>query len=91
MEWYFPGPLYPCEIIEIYLTAHVEGPKCSYDFNHVLVEAESCSSQNVTDEDYAYVHIKGCGRTLNSPFLNFLLNHPNLFLMLQRLLQRLGL
>jgi hypothetical protein len=30
-------------------------------------------------------------KAINTPFLNFLQNHPNLFLLLQRLLQRLGL
>ena len=30
-------------------------------------------------------------KTINNPFLNFLQSHPNMFPLLQRLLQRLGL
>ena len=57
MVWYFPGPLEYCETIEIYVTAHVEGPECSVDFNYVEVLAESdCEPYYVDDWDYAYVH-----------------------------------
>lgn len=57
MLWLFPGPLDPCNIIEIYITAHVEGPECSIDFNYVEVIAESnCEPYYVSDWDYAYVH-----------------------------------
>ena len=57
MLWYFPGPLDPCNTIEIYITAHVEGPHCSVDFNYVEVQAFSeCDPYYVYDWDYAYVH-----------------------------------
>ena len=90
--WFFSGPLFPCESIEIYITAHVEGPYCSIDFNHALAEGECEHGEFVADEDYAYVHPKKWNvKEVNSPFLQFLQIHPNLFLLLQRLLQRLGL
>ena len=72
MEWYFPGPLPPCSTIEIYITAHVEGPECSYDFNYVLVEAEGCGQPPVRDDDYAYVHAYKTSRDINTPLLNLL-------------------
>jgi len=59
MEWFFPGPLMPCNTIELYITAHVNGPECSYDFNYVLVEA-FCCGEIVRDEDYAWVHARCC-------------------------------
>ena len=71
MAWFFPGPLHPCETIEIYIVAHVEGPECSYDFNYVLVEAMGCG-QRVTDEDYAWVHARKPYRDINTPLLNLL-------------------
>jgi hypothetical protein len=55
--WYFPGPLFPCEIIEIYITAHVVGPECTIDYNYVEVLGHvDCPPFEVFDEDYAYVH-----------------------------------
>jgi hypothetical protein len=90
MWWYFPGPLYPCEIIEIYITAHVEGPECSYDFNYVYVEGYQCGYY-VWDEDYCYVHAKEKAREFNTPILDWLQNHPNMFPVLQLILKRLGL
>jgi hypothetical protein len=57
MLWTFPGPLEPCETIEIYITAHVEGPECSLDFNYVEVYAMSdCEPYYLDDFDWAYVH-----------------------------------
>jgi hypothetical protein len=90
IEWYFQGPLMPCDIIEIYITAHVEGEVCSYDENYVLVEAYGCG-QTVRDDDYAWIHIKTDSKFFNSPLLNFLQSHPNMFPLLQIVLQRLGL
>jgi hypothetical protein len=86
LNWYFDGILYPCDTIEYYVTAHVEGPECSYDFNYVLVE-----SSGVMDEDYAWVHAHDKAKEFNSPILNFLQSHPNIFPLLQIVLQRLGL
>jgi hypothetical protein len=90
IDWIFPGPLKPCETIEIFVTGHVEGPECSYDENHVKVEAHGCG-QVVRDEDSAWIHCKRLGKPLNSPILNFLENHPNIFPFLQLFLHRLGL
>jgi hypothetical protein len=57
MYWYFPGPLDVCNTIEIYVTAHVEGPECSIDENYVEAIAQSdCEPYSVYDFDYAYVH-----------------------------------
>ena len=88
MEWYIPVPLHPSEIIEIYITTHVEGPKCIYVYNHVKADGDGYS-QNVTDEDYAYVHIGWCGRLINRPVLLFLQSHPFLFPLLQKLIRQL--
>lgn len=71
MNWYFPGPLKPCETIEIIITAHVEGPDCSIDFNYVLVSALGCGNE-VRDDDYAYVHAYKTGRNINTPLMNLL-------------------
>ena len=71
LEWFFPGPLDPCETIEIYITAHVDGPDCSYDFNYVLVQAVGCGT-HVQDEDYAWVHARKPYRDINTPLLNLL-------------------
>ncbi|UCH71589.1 MAG: hypothetical protein JSW62_04115 [Thermoplasmatales archaeon] len=90
MWWYFPGLLYPCETIEIYITAHVEGPECSYDYNFVHVEADYCGS-HIVDEDYAYVHAKEKAREFNTLILDWLQNHPNMFPLLQLILKHLGL
>jgi hypothetical protein len=55
--WNFPGPLPQCNTIEIIITAHVEGPDCSIDFNYVEVIAQSqCPPNEVYDSDFAYVH-----------------------------------
>lgn len=51
------------------------------------------SSHAAPDWDYAFRPIvnKPIPKTFNTPLLNFLENHPNLFPLLQLLLQRLGL
>ena len=72
MEWYFPGPLPPCATIEIYITAHVVGPECEYDFNYVLVEAQGCGQPPVRDDDYAWVHEYKTSREINTPLLNLI-------------------
>jgi len=90
LDWYIPGPLPVGGEIEIYVTAHVEGPECSYDFNYVLVEANGCD-EIVRDEDYAWVHAHDRARAFNTPILNFLQSHSNMFPLLQLLLQQLGL
>ena len=86
--WIFPGPLPVGETITVYITAHVEGPECSIDYNYVMVTAYA-GGTSASDEDYAYVHAYKKSRELNSPILNFLQSHPNLFPLLQKLLQQL--
>jgi len=51
------------------------------------------SSRTAPDWDYAFRTIvnKPLPKSVNTPFLNFLESHPNLFPLLQRLFQRLGL
>jgi hypothetical protein len=90
MDWFFPGPLMPAEEIEIIITAHVEGPYCSIDFNHALVECECEHDEFVEDDDYAYIHPKRwkVGDT-NLKILQFLPNHQKLFLLLSWLFHRL--
>jgi hypothetical protein len=90
MFWFFPGPLPPGASIDIYITAHVEGPPCSYDENYVFVEAECCGNI-LTDEDWCWVHEHDKAREFNRPILNWLQSHPNMFPLLQMLIQRLGL
>ncbi len=89
IEWNIPGPLNPDDTIEIIVTAHVEGPECSIDYNYVYVEALGCG-QIVRDEDYAYVHAIKKGKSLDMPLINFIQSHTNLFRILQKLL-KLGL
>jgi hypothetical protein len=92
MEWTFPGPLQPCNTIEIDITAHVEGPDCTTDYNYVLVTAESgCTPPIVSDDDYAYVHAYEKSRTVNTPLLNWLQSYLNMFPLLQKLLQQFAL
>ena len=93
MDWMFPGPLAPGDTIEIYVNFHVEGPECSVDYNHVLVEGfcEECPGDIVQDEDWCWVHAYKKSKDLNMPFLQFLQSHPNIFPLLQKLLKTLGL
>jgi hypothetical protein len=91
MYWFFPGPLNPDETIEIYVTAHVEGPECSTDYNWAHVGALCEHGIYVEDEDESWVHAYKKSKDLNMPFLQFLHNHPNIFPLLQKLLNTLGL
>jgi len=93
MEWMIPGPLAPGDTITIYITFHVEGPECSNDYNHVLVEGfcEECPALVVRDEDWCWVHAYKKSKDLNMSFLQFLQAHPNIFPLLQKLLKTLGL
>jgi hypothetical protein len=92
INWNFPGPLNPGETIEIFITANVKGPDCSYDYNHVKVYAlcgcgePGCTCPPVIDEDYAYIHAYKKAREINRPFLQFLQSHPNLFPILRTFL-----
>jgi hypothetical protein len=94
MDWYFPGPLPPCNTIEIYITAHVEGPEDSYDFNFVLVEANGCG-QTVSDEDYAWVNAYKKSRDANiyihSLLEHFIQQHPYLVKILNLLIKHLDI
>ncbi len=90
MFWLFPGPLLSGETIEIYITAHVEGPECSTDYNYAEVFGTSEDGTTVTDTEYCFVHAIKKNREFSSPFLEFLYSHPFLFSLLQKLLQQLG-
>ena len=97
MEWYI-DILEPGATIEITIKFHVRGPDpCEIDSNFVKIEAHcacgepGCTCPPVFDEDWAYVHITKDSRAINRPFLQFLESRPNLFPLLQLLLQRLGL
>jgi hypothetical protein len=90
MIWHFPGPLNPCDTIEIYITAKVKGPVCSYDYNYVLVSGDGVG-QTVQDEDYCYVHAIKNGKSVNLSFIQWLESHLNVFPIIQKLLKLLGL
>jgi hypothetical protein len=92
MYWYFPGPLLPCETITITIVAHVVGPEpCQIDPNLVEVDAVCEHGKTVSDSDMCWVHaIKG-SKAIERPFLRFLQSYPNLFRIIEKLLQRLGL
>jgi hypothetical protein len=89
--WVWPTWVMPGETITITVTAHVEGPECSYDYNYAYALGTTESGEEVEDEDYAYVHAYEKARNFNNIFLQFLLRHPNLFPTLQFLLQKFGL
>jgi hypothetical protein len=86
MDWNFTGPLYPCEIIEIYINAHVEGPEDSYDSNYVMTDGECIHGNYVADEDYAWIHAYKKSKNLNTPFIKWLQFHHNLFPIIRQLL-----
>jgi hypothetical protein len=89
--WIWPTWVMPGETITITVTAHVEGPECSYDYNYAYALGTTESGEEVEDEDYAYVHAYEKAREFNRPLLNILNNHPNLFPLLQLFLQKIGL
>jgi hypothetical protein len=91
LDWHFDGPLMPCEIIEIIITFHVVGEECSIDVNHVEVTAVCEHGITVSDADDAYVHCYKPSRSIDRPFLQLIEKYPNLFQLIQKLLQRLGL
>jgi hypothetical protein len=85
MDWYFPGPLPPCAIIELYITAKPVQPD-SYDFNHVLVRANGCGNP-VQDEDWCWVHGTKVPKSFNMPFfLRLFERFPNMFPVLRQIL-----
>lgn len=84
--WAFPGPLMPCNIIEIYLTASVQGPESSINFNSVEVIGFEANGTSAYDNDFCYVMSNKKSKTINMPFLNFLESHPTLFPLLRQLL-----
>ena len=90
MEWHIPR-LEVNQTKEIIITAHVVGKPCSYDYNHVNVTGTCIHGKPVSDEDWCWIHCKEKTREINRSFLNFLQNHPNLFIILRLLLQRLRL
>jgi hypothetical protein len=86
IHWFGFGIINPCETIEITIIAHVEGPRCSYDWNDARAWGKDAQGTNVADNDLCWVHAVQKARVINTPFLKFLENHPNLFPMLQKLL-----
>jgi hypothetical protein len=91
IEWFFPGPLPPDATIEIYIVAHVEGPECSYDYNKVDVVATCIHGITVTDRDECWVHAVKKSKSINTPFLTWLQNHPNMFPLIQKMVKLLSL
>jgi len=73
LEWSFPGPLPPCNTIDITVTAHVVGPACHLDSNYVWAQGD-CEEQAVSvyDEDVAYVH------ATEPPWPNHKMHYPQL-------------
>jgi hypothetical protein len=86
MTWFFPGPLDPCNIIEIYVTARVLGPDGSNDENYVLVQATSPDGQGVVDEDWCWINAKKTPISTDMPFFTWLQSHPKMFPILRQLL-----
>jgi hypothetical protein len=92
MWWLFPDPLHPCNKTLFNITAHVNGPACSKDYNFVKVEGACIYMKLVNDKDWYWVHCKEKSREINNPFLRFLQSYyPNLFRIIEKLLLRLGL
>jgi uncharacterized repeat protein (TIGR01451 family) len=89
--WNFSGEFLPGDKIEIEITAHVDGPDCSIDYNYVKVEGEDINGFTLSDEDYCYIHAVKKSKTLSLPFLNWLQSHSKLFPLLQLLIQKLGI
>jgi hypothetical protein len=90
LEWFISGPLNQNETIEVNITAHVNGPHYSFNFNHGRAEAGGCG-ETVEDEDYAWIHALKKGKSANFPFLDWLENHVNMFPMLKIILKLIGL
>jgi hypothetical protein len=91
MTWYI-DEMDETETVEIIITAHVKGPEpCTTDSNHVQVTGICLHGITVTDEDWCWVHAITGGKALDRPFLRFLQSYPNLFRIIEKLLQRLGL
>jgi uncharacterized repeat protein (TIGR01451 family) len=85
MYWFFPGPIYPCDIIELYITAKPVQPE-SYDFNYVEVTADGCGNQ-AFDFDYCWVHGTKVPKSFDMPFILRLFERfPNIFHILRQLL-----
>jgi hypothetical protein len=94
-EWYYIIWLIPemdqTQEVTFYINAHVTGDECTYDVNHVEADGVCYHGTPVFDEDDCWIHSTGGSKTFVNPILNFLQNHPNMFPLLQILLQKLGL
>jgi len=91
MYWIFPGPLMPGETININITAHVDGPDCSNDYNKAHVGANTNDGTYTEDEDSCWIHAYKKSRDTNRPFLEILQTHPNIFPLLRLILMWFGL
>jgi hypothetical protein len=90
-EWYIED-MDETQQIEIIIDFHVASDDpCEIDPNYVIAEGNCLHGKNVSDDDWCYVHVKEKAREINRPFLQFLDSHPNLFPLLQKLLQQLEL
>ena len=90
MFWLFSGPLIVGETIEIYITAHVDGPECSIAYNSVEVFGTNENGTIVTDTDYCFIHAIKQSREFSKTVIQFLDSNSFLFPLLQKLIQQLG-
>jgi hypothetical protein len=91
MKWYILR-LEVNQTIEIIIDFHVASDDpCEIDPNYVKADGTCIHGEPVSDEDWCYVHVKETAREINRPFLRFLQSYPNLFRIIEKLLQRLGL
>jgi hypothetical protein len=85
MWWNFLGPLFPCETIELYITAKPVIPD-GYDFNYVEVAAYGCNIL-VSDQDYCWIHGTKVPKAFDIPFvLRLFERFPNMFPIIRQLL-----
>jgi hypothetical protein len=87
IEWFIPE-MDQTQVIEIFLTGHVVGEDCSFDYNYVMVEATCPHGKVVRDEDWCWIHVGETSRTI---FQHRLLaqifeRFPNIFPLLRQLL-----
>ena len=58
MIWVLPEYWKPGELVEIEITAHVEGPECTNSYNHILVNCPCIHGMYAEeDEDSSYVYV----------------------------------
>ena len=85
--WYI-GDLSVGENFQVMLKVRVDGPAGSYHYNVGSADGLDSYGEYLLDHDWVYVHPYKTSRIIKSPFLFILENHPNMFPLLQKLLQR---